>query len=206
MIRLQLSGLPGRRRMAIQVLLGCLVLAVSGCEPQSSLERSESHVRRVAWPSPTPLQPFLKTEFDVRFLDGKSEKLSRLLANRKDQGKVVAINFWATWCAPCRREIPVLTALDREYRGRGVEIIGLSVESPDEARELVKAFGEQYSILYPLGFASTEMYQVFSGPGGPEIIPQTFVFGRNGELIMHLRGFQTNFRELIEAAFERGLT
>lgn len=188
------------------LLMTAASLFFSGCGAESSLERTAAREPRIAWPSPTPIRPSLPRDFEVRYLDGSVESLEQLLNRGASEGKVVAINFWATWCGPCRREIPVLTALDREYRDRGVEIIGLSVESPELESDLVRMFGEQYSVKYRLGFSTTEMYQAFSGAGAPEIIPQTFVFGKDGELIMHLRGFQQNFRELIEAAFKRGLS
>ena len=179
------------------IALGC-----AGCGGSSAVERTESVAKRIALPSPTPFQPLQKSDFEVGFLDGQTEKFSQLTSRQK----VVVVNFWATWCGPCRREIPILTALDREYRDRGVEILGLTIEEPTTTRDLVAAFGEQYSIKYRIGFSPSNMYEVFDGEGASGMIPQTFVFGRDGSLILHLRGYSPNFREMIEAAFEKALT
>jgi thiol-disulfide isomerase/thioredoxin len=179
------------------VAIGCV-----GCGDSSAVERTESKASRIILPSPTPFLTLKGSDYEIGFLDGQTEKFSQLTTRQK----VVVVNFWATWCGPCRREIPILTALDREYRDRGVEILGLTIEEPATTRDLVAAFGEQYSIKYRIGFAPSNMYEVFDGEGASGIIPQTFVFGRDGSLILHLRGYSPNFREMIEAAFEKALT
>src|SRR5262245_16049040 len=61
-------------------------------------------------------------------------------------GKVMVINFWATWCGPCRREIPELVKLNNEFRSRGVEMIGLSTEDPDASAEKVRKFIQDFQI------------------------------------------------------------
>lgn len=195
------NGLNVLVRVALPVIL-LIAVGCTGCADSSAVERTESKARRIALPSPTPFQPLESGDYEVGFIDGRMEKFSQLMSRQK----VVVVNFWATWCPPCRREIPILTALDREYRDRGVEILGLTVEEPAETRDVVAAFGEQYSIKYRIGFAPSNMYEVFSGKGGSETIPQTFVFGRDGNLILHLRGYSPNFREVMEAAFEKALS
>jgi thiol-disulfide isomerase/thioredoxin len=191
------------KRLALPMIL-LVAIGCAACGEGSAVERTESKANRVILPSPTPFQPLQKSDFEVGFLDGQTEKFSQL-TNRQ---KVVVVNFWATWCGPCRQEIPILTALDREYRDRGIEIFGLTVEEPASTRDVVAAFGEQYSIKYRIGFAPSNMFEVFSGAGGSDSIPQTFVFGRDGNLILHLRGYSTGykFREMMEAAFEKALS
>jgi thiol-disulfide isomerase/thioredoxin len=195
------KGIVQLMRLALPTIL-LVAIGCAGCGDSSAVERTESKANRIILPSPTPFQPLQNSDYEVGFLDGQTEKFSQL-TNRQ---KVIVVNFWATWCGPCRREIPILTALDREYRDRGVEIFGLTVEEPASTRDLVAAFGEQYSIKYRIGFAPSGMYEVFDGKGASGTIPQTFVFGRDGNLILHIRGYSGNFREMMEAAFEKALS
>src|SRR6476620_9187823 len=68
-------------------------------------------------------------------------------------GKVVVVNFWATWCGPCRQEIPELVQLHKEFQSRGVEVIGLSTEDPDVSAEKVRKFIQDFQIDYRIGWA-----------------------------------------------------
>ena len=191
------------KRIVLVATLLALCAVGNGCGPKSSLDRlGAGKKRRMAIPSPTPLQPYLKADYHISFLTGDPTKVSELLG----RNKVVVVNFWATWCAPCRREVPDLTSLDREFANKGVEIVGLSVETPEEAAETVKAFAAQYSINYKIGFSSSVMFEAFNGPGSPDTIPQTFVFNRDGNLMLHVRGYQTNFRDMVKASIEDALS
>jgi len=118
---------------------------------------------------------------------------------------VVLLNFWATWCAPCRREIPELVAIQREMRNKGVEVIGLTLEDPAIDRARVESFTRQFSINYRVGFLPEEMFRLFNvnDPRGP--IPQTFIFDRQGRLIDHLKGFRRDFRQWAEGAIQYAL-
>src|SRR6202035_3839766 len=78
-------------------------------------------------------------------LDGQAFDLSKL------RGKVVLVNFWATWCAPCRKEMPTLDAFYRRYRGQGLELIGISV---DFARDVAKTRKAAGAVAYPTALAS----------------------------------------------------
>ncbi len=185
------------------LLLGFGALAATGCSPQSSLERTGAAGTRERAPRPMPTQlpAEVLAKLDVRFLDGEIVAVETLLGRRK----VIVLNLWATWCGPCRREIPELTSLDREYQGKDVEIVGLSVEDAKSATEVVRMFGTQYSIRYRLGFASDELFDAFSGPGRQGVVPQTFIFGKAGDLILHLRGLHPDFREIVRETIEKAL-
>jgi len=193
------------KRAVLVVTILALCALSSGCEPQSSLERlgAGSTRPRMALPSPTPLQPYLKADYEVSFLTGDTTRVSQLLG----RNKVVVVNFWATWCGPCRREIPDLTSLDREFANKGVEIVGISVEAPEEAAEIVGAFAAQYSINYRVGFSSSGMFEAFSGARvtSEDTIPQTFVFNRDGNLVLHVRGVLPNFREMVRSSIQEAL-
>lgn len=92
------------------------------------------------------------------------------------KGKVVVVDFWATWCGPCRAEIPGYVAMQKKYGDR-LAIVGVSVDQggPD----LVKAFGEKFGVNYPLVMADEAIQKAF---GGIEAIPTTFLIDANGQI------------------------
>jgi thiol-disulfide isomerase/thioredoxin len=125
----------------------------------------------------------LETSF--RLVDGGSKKISDY------SGKVLVVDLWATWCRPCRQEIPHLIEMANEYKSKGVEVIGLSTEDPEEAAQLVRDFSQQYKINYPIGWAEMPLAeQLMNGRDG---IPQTIIIGRDGKVKRHFVGFNQAF-------------
>ena len=153
-----------------------------------------------ALPGPTPLALAGK-DFDMLMLNGPKLKMSKLLGRKK----IVVVNFWATWCSPCRKEIPDLIALANSYKGQGVEVVGLTVEDPAQAMTLVKEFTKQTQINYAVGFAPMPMFLAFNGarPGAP--IPQTFIFGKDGKLLYHIPGMRPAFKDYVAQAIDLAL-
>ena len=101
-------------------------------------------------------------------LDGQPFDLAKL------RGKVVLVNFWATWCAPCRREMPVLDAFYRRYREHGLELIGISVDFARDGAKMRKAAG---AVSYPTAMANDIPVNGF---GPPEGVPVTYVVDVEG--------------------------
>lgn len=95
------------------------------------------------------------------------------------RGKVVILDFWATWCGPCRRGIPDLVELKNEYKDKGFEVIGISVDQSNTINK-VKPFMEQYNINYPVAYANNEVIQNY---GGIDAIPTSFVINKEGKII-----------------------
>jgi thiol-disulfide isomerase/thioredoxin len=93
------------------------------------------------------------------------------------RGKVVLLNFWATWCGPCREEIPELVALQKHYADM-LLVVGLSIDTRPPAE--VKAFAEQFSLNYPVAIASDELQRDF---GGISAVPSTFVVNPSGRIV-----------------------
>ena len=114
--------------------------------------------------------------FEASFLDlsGKPRRLAEW------QGRAVLVNFWATWCAPCREEIPLLVAARQKYGPSGVEIVGIAVDNASKVIE----FSRMLAISYPVLLAEADgldlMRQLGNSSGG---LPYTVVADRRGALI-----------------------
>jgi thiol-disulfide isomerase/thioredoxin len=110
------------------------------------------------------------------------------------RGKVVVLNMWATWCGPCVHEFPDIVKLDRAYRGRGVAVIGLSMDDPQTARQRVPPFLAQQRATFPIyilkpGSAEATVRVVDRYWSGA--IPMTYVFDRSGRLQARFTGART---------------
>jgi thiol-disulfide isomerase/thioredoxin len=103
------------------------------------------------------------------------------------QGKVVVINLWASWCGPCRREVPEYEKVRLEYRDQNVEFIGLTTEDPRRATEQVQRFLRDVSFGFRLGWADRELARTLMN--GKESIPQTLVIDPEGRIVSHWQGY-----------------
>jgi cytochrome c biogenesis protein CcmG, thiol:disulfide interchange protein DsbE len=103
-------------------------------------------------------------------LDGSTFDLGKL------RGKVVMVNYWATWCAPCRKEMPKLDAFYRKYHSQGLEMVGISI---DFARDLNKARRAAQGVGYPIGFAKAISDDGFGTPKG---VPITWIIDTDGKV------------------------
>ena len=113
-----------------------------------------------------PLAP----DFSLTDLSGQTLQLSRY------RGKVVLLNFWATWCSPCRSEIPRFVDLQNKYDREGFEIIGISL---DDDPRLVRAFYEQLRMNDPVAIGDAKLAEQYGGILG---LPVSFLIGRDGRI------------------------
>jgi thiol-disulfide isomerase/thioredoxin len=104
------------------------------------------------------------------------------------KGKVVVIDFYATWCEPCRAEIPRLVQMQKDYGAGGLQVIGLNVGGDDD-RPKVPAFAKEFGIEYPLGFPDDTLVDQYLTDN--QSIPQSFVFDRNGNLVKRFIGYSS---------------
>jgi thiol-disulfide isomerase/thioredoxin len=114
-----------------------------------------------------------RPDFTLNDLSGTPQAISQW------DGKVLVVNFWATWCEPCRREIPLLNALQSEYAGKGVQVLGVAI---DDAVE-VKAFLESMPISYPVVVGEQDAVDALAGFGAEmTVLPYTAFVGRDGRI------------------------
>jgi len=121
------------------------------------------------------------------------------------KGRVVLLNFWATWCGPCRMEIPGLVKIREKYKGNGFEVLGLSVdqadpkdpESPEKTRQFVREFMEANKIQYPLGLSGLNNAQAYQIGG----IPASFLIDKQGRVAQRIIGLYPE--DVIEDAVRR---
>ena len=131
---------------------------------------------RTSGPSTAPAEVSPSALFAATFADtrGAPGSLGRF------QGKVLVVNFWATWCAPCREEMPAFTRLQTRWAGRGVQFVGLSNEDPPR----VERFGRDLAINYPLWVGGDEVGN-FSRRLGNRlgVLPFTVLIDRQGNVL-----------------------
>jgi thiol-disulfide isomerase/thioredoxin len=160
-----------RRALIVVVLVGVVTLAWLAAR----YDGATSAVPAKGSAEPIALRffrnPAAVPDFTMRDLDGRSITSASL------RGKVVLINFWATWCGPCRAEIPDLVALQDKYRDQ-LRVIGIS---EDEAGpDIVRRFTVSHSVNYPIVMLTPELEQVFPGV---HALPTSFLLDREGRLV-----------------------
>lgn len=136
------------------------------------------------------------SRYGFTLLDGRRMKMADYA------GKVLVLDFWATYCAPCREEIPELIELQRRYGPQGLDIVGLNVGGPDD-RQLVPQFVRDYRIQYTLGYPDTELVNLYLGRN--DTIPQTIVFDRKGRLVKHFIGYDKTLPAELDQAIQSAL-
>ncbi len=135
-------------------------------------------------------------DFTLKTLDGKTLKLSDL------RGKAVLLNFWATWCAPCKIETPWIVDLQNQYAAQGLQVVGVSMDDESNTDD-IKKFAQEMHMTYPI-LRGTE--DVGNEYGGLEFLPTTYFVGRDGNVtgrILGLRG-RSDMEENVKKALASG--
>lgn len=118
------------------------------------------------------------------------------------KGKVVLLDFYATWCEPCRLETPHLVKMDQQYGPQGLQIIGLNVGG-DEDRDKIPEYARDLGIQYQLGFPDDELFDAYLSNN--RNIPQALVFDRDGRMVKRFVGYNESIREELEHAVQTSL-
>jgi thiol-disulfide isomerase/thioredoxin len=129
-------------------------------------------------------------DFSASRLDGTQARLSAL------KGKAVFLNFWATWCPPCREEMPSMEALYQRFRGRDLELLAVDIQ---EDKDTVAAFMKEYGLTFPAALDSTGRISAEYGVRG---IPTTFIIDRDGGIIASVVGGRDWNTQAVFAALE----
>lgn len=111
-------------------------------------------------------------DFALTNLSGNTVRLSDF------KGKVVLLDFWATWCPPCRSEIPDFIQLQKQYSGKGFTMLGIALD--EDGAAVVKPLAQKLGVNYPLLIGNT---QVAAAYGGIEALPTAFLIGRDGKIL-----------------------
>jgi peroxiredoxin len=133
-------------------------------------------------------------EFSLRTIEGKKLSLSDY------KGKAVLINFWATWCAPCKIEMPWLVALRSQYAPQGFEILGVSEDDADTPRAKLAKFGQEQHLNYPLLVGDDAVSRKY---GGVEFLPTSYFVGRDGKVVAETAGLVS--KDEVEASIKKAL-
>jgi cytochrome c biogenesis protein CcmG/thiol:disulfide interchange protein DsbE len=147
-------------------------------------EENQPTIRFVRNPDPAP-------DFKLTGLDGKPVTLA------DSHGKVILLNFWATWCGPCRAEIPDLVELQNKYKDQ-LQILGLVVDDDDQ--DAIKEFTEKFGINYPVAIATNDIRMQY---GGIVALPTSFVLDSEGRIVQKHEGlrdpvlYETEIRALL---------
>jgi peroxiredoxin len=148
------------RRASIAFLIGlALGFTIYGCSPSRRVRASSERERKTA------------PDFALKDANGKTVHLSDY------KGKVVLLDFWATWCGPCRMEIPWLKEFQTKFKDRGFEVLGISMD--DDGWAAVKPFVRELGINYRIVIGDDTTAQQY---GGVDALPTTFVIDREGKI------------------------
>lgn len=149
---------------AIALTAGLLLF---GCGESASTEAASGTVEAAAAKEERRPAP----EFALKDADGKEHKLSDF------KGKVVLLNFWATWCGPCKIEMPWFVDFQRKYKDQGFSVLAVSLD--DEGWEVVRPFAEDLKLNFPVLLGNDAMADEF---GGVVALPTTFLIDKEGKI------------------------
>ncbi len=142
------------------LLAGAAVLVFSSCSSSTS-----AHVSRASSQGRKPAP-----DFTLQDANGASVKLSDY------RGKVVLLNFWATWCGPCGVEIPWFIEFEQQYKSKGLEVVGVSMD--EEGWSVIKPYVAEHKVNYRVLLGTDSVSQLY---GGVDSLPTTFLIDRDGK-------------------------
>ncbi len=138
------------------------------------------HMARRSGPPPQILgQASPAPDFTLESLEGKNVRLSDL------RGKAVLLNFWATWCGPCKIETPWLVELQNKYGSQGLQVIGVAMD--DSGKEDIAKFAKDMGVNYPVLLGKESVGDAY---GGVPALPESFFIGRDGKIVDKIIGLK----------------
>ncbi len=182
---------PVRIASSVLVLALVAMFGASSCNSNDERLAKETPQPKIAPANPAapaPASAMANMALPATVRDAELKAVSGAPIKLADySGKVVVVNLWATWCGPCRLEIPELVKLYREFRPKGLEVVGLSTENPEASAEGVRQFVSDFSMNYRVGWATSEVAGTLMN--NRNAIPQSFVISRDGRVLTRFVGF-----------------
>jgi thiol-disulfide isomerase/thioredoxin len=183
---------PHARRNAAVIIVVVVAIAAMLIGGQYLAHRGErSGTIAAGGPKPGTAAP----DFALQSLDGKTVHLSDF------RGKAVLLNFWATWCTPCRLEMPWFVELEKQYGPQGLQVVGVAMDDagPDKIAKFAKDMGVNYPVL--LGKES-----VGDEYGGLEYLPTSFYLDRDGKVVQRVFGLRSrsDIEDWVKEALSKG--
>lgn len=199
------------RALLTVVVLGLVALGgLSSCTSSDEKGVATAPTAKPAAPTATNSRPAapVTTSLTANVLTAKLKTVKGGTMSLGDySGKVMLVNLWATWCGPCRSEIPELVKLHKEFAAKGFEIVGLSTENPTSSEVSVREFVQNFQMDYQVGWAPPEVAIAFMQMTQRDAIPQSFIISRDGRVLKQFVGFSPigtppQIRQAIEDALK----
>ena len=184
-------------RLCASIFL-CGLILITGCNSNDTTKSKTPVISGAPSGTTYPMPP--ANGASIATMGWESEGKRSVFAEYK--GKVLVLDFYATWCAPCRDSVPHLVGLQKKYEDKGLVVVGLNVGGPGDDQE-VPAFAKEYGIQYALAMPDEDLVTFLLAD--EDAIPQTFVFDRQGRLVERFIGFGSETGKHIDAAVETGL-
>jgi thiol-disulfide isomerase/thioredoxin len=176
---------PPRRNPLALVVVALVAAGMLFFGFQMARRSGTNHPIGIGYGTPAP-------DFTLETLDGKSVSLSSL------RGKAVVVNFWATWCGPCKIETPWLVELQNQYGAQGLQIVGVAMD--DSGKDEIARFAKDMGMNYPVVLGREAVGQAY---GGVDALPESFFIGRDGKIVDKIMGLEG--RSEIEDAIKKAL-
>lgn len=179
------------------IVIVVVVLTISGMLVlgRSLARKSNAGIAEGAQPIPTEVAGVPAPDFELESLSdaaGKRVKLSQY------RGQAVVLSFWATWCEPCKIEMPWLVEFKKKYGGQGLEVLGIAQD--DAGREAIMKFAGEQGVNYPILQGKNAVMDLY----GAQLMPTTVYIGRDGKMLKKTVGLlsKSEIEEAIQQALE----
>ncbi|MDR1411283.1 MAG: TlpA family protein disulfide reductase [Spirochaetaceae bacterium] len=183
---------PLLKRLTALAVFAFLVLSAAASDPMDLGENVRQAFSRAGLPLAREKRPVI--DFSLKLAGGGADGRTATLGDLK--GKVVFLNFWATWCPPCRAEMPSMEILYRRFHGQGLELLAVDLM---ENSKTVSAFLSDNNLSFPAALDSNGRV---GSNYGIQAIPATFIIDRDGKIILYTAGGRNWNTPAIIAAFE----
>lgn len=173
--------------IVVIVAVSVMLVAAPYLARRAGLAKSPSHQAEIKG-QPAP-------EFALESLDGKTVRLSDF------RGKAVLVNFWATWCQPCKIEMPWFEEMQKEYGPNGFQVLGIAMD--DASKEDIAKFAKEMGVNYPILVGKEAVGNAY---GGVQFLPSSFFIDRDGKVVDRVFGLKSRseIEDDIKAAMGQG--